>query len=105
VNNDSKQAQTQQLTARGLIKALSTRANTIYTRIYKATRIPNTTSNNTNGITDTNAKLNIINNNINGVVNVTEKEENSISISLPIYKRRFQKMKQLGPLTLHQCSD
>jgi uncharacterized protein HemY len=30
VNNDSKQAQTQQLTARGLIKALSTRATIIY---------------------------------------------------------------------------
>jgi hypothetical protein len=77
VENDSKQAQTQQLTARGLIKSVSTRAINIYSSIYKATRIPNTTSIDTKASTDTIAKLNIINNNINGIDNVTEKEENS----------------------------
>jgi hypothetical protein len=84
VNNDSKQAQTQHLTARGLIKTMRTRATNIYTSIYRATVIPNTTSIDTNASTDTNAKLNIINKNINGVDNVTEKEENSISISLSV---------------------
>jgi hypothetical protein len=69
VDNVSKQAQTQQLTARGLIKSVSTRANTIYTSIYKATYIPN--------------RLNIINTdtkNINGVDNIIQNEENSISV-------------------------
>jgi hypothetical protein len=74
VENDPKQAQTKKLTARGLFKNVSTRANTIYS-IYKAKWIPNT---DTNASTNANAKLNIINNNINGVNNVTEKEENSI---------------------------
>jgi hypothetical protein len=65
------------LSARGLIKSVSTRGINMYSSIYKATRIPNTTSIDTKASTYTIAKLNIINNNINGVDNVTEKEENS----------------------------
>jgi hypothetical protein len=63
VENDSKQAQTKQLIARGLIVALSKpNATIIYDSInFKKTNIiPNTTSIDTNASTDTNAKLNII---------------------------------------------
>jgi hypothetical protein len=43
--NDSKQAQTQQLTARGLIKSVSTRAINIYSSIYGEVRVePHTIS-------------------------------------------------------------
>jgi hypothetical protein len=69
VENDSKQTQTQQLTARGLIESVSTRANNIYTSIYKATCIP---------------RLNIIStdtdDSISEVDNITKNEENSISV-------------------------
>jgi hypothetical protein len=81
VDNDPKQAQTRQLTARGFIKALITRATSI---IYDSMNFKKTNSIDTNVSTDRNAKLNIINNNINGVDNVTEKKENSISSSLPV---------------------
>jgi hypothetical protein len=90
VENDSKQAQTKQLTARGLIQSVSTRAINIYRSIYKAKWIPNTTSINTNASTDTNAKLNIINNNINGVDNVMQKNTNlvnSIDNTINIYDK------------------
>jgi hypothetical protein len=71
VVNDSKQAQTQHLAARGLIETISTRATTIYNSIYKATFIPNMMDINSNDNNNNN------NNNINGVDNVIENEENN----------------------------
>jgi hypothetical protein len=60
VANDSKQAQTQHLTARGKFENISTRATNIYST-YKATCIPNTSSDN--------------NNNIIGIDNIIQNEE------------------------------
>jgi hypothetical protein len=64
VVDDSKQAQTQHITARGLFENISTCATNIYST-YKATFIPNRMNINSND-------KNNNNNNINGVDNLTE---------------------------------
>jgi hypothetical protein len=69
VANDSKQAQTQHLAMRGLIESVSTRVNTIYNRIYKATFIPNRRNIKSND--------NSSDNDINGVDIFTENEGNN----------------------------
>jgi hypothetical protein len=75
VANDSKQALTPQLAARGLFEMICRRATNIYNSIYKATSIPNRLDINSSDTTTNN------NNNINGIDNVIQNEENSISVN------------------------
>jgi hypothetical protein len=79
---------TQQLTSRGFNKTLSTRAITIYTSIYKATRIPNHTDDIIIEVDNiTKNKENSISGSIyDGVDIATQEKKNSISgITINIY--------------------